>query len=239
MQRGTFDMFEPSRLMKATPFTRNILARPRLLLCTASTLLVFLIEPVQYHLSTRLLIAWNLGTWLYIVLSLIMMSGATEQSIRHHALLGDESRFVILTLASVAAAASLAAIVAQVAAVKDAVGLLKYAHLALAGSTIVSAWTFVHLIFAQHYAHEFYIERDDEQSLPEEFAGGLRFPGTVQPIFIDFLYFSFVIGVASQTADVETTSHPMRRVTLVHCILAFFFNTIILALTINIAAGLI
>jgi uncharacterized membrane protein len=215
-------MFEPSELMKATPITRNVFARPRL-----------------YQLSTRLLIAWGVGTWLYIVLSLIMMSGATEQSIRKHALVGDESRFVILTLASVAALASLGAIVAELAALKDTVGLLKYAHLVLAGLTIVSAWTFIHLIFAQHYAHEFYIERDDEQSLPDELAGGLRFPGTAKPIFIDFLYFSFVIGVASQTADVDTTSHPMRQVTLAHCILAFFFNTIILALTINIAAGLI
>jgi uncharacterized membrane protein len=232
-------MFEPSELMKATPLTRNVLARPRLLLCTATTLLVFLIEPRQYQLSTRLLIAWGVGTWLYIVLSLIMMSGATEQSIRKHALVGDESRFVILALASVAALASLGAIVAELAALKDTVGLLKYAHLALAGLTIVSAWTFIHLIFAQHYAHEFYIERDDEQSLPDELAGGLQFPGTAKPIFIDFLYFSFVIGVASQTADVDTTSHPMRQVTLAHCILAFFFNTIILALTINIAAGLI
>jgi uncharacterized membrane protein len=232
-------MFEPTQLMKARPLTRNILARPRLLLCTAATLVVFFVGPRQYHLSTRMLIAWNFGTWLYIILSLILMSKATEQSIRRHALVGDESRFVILALASTAALASLGAIVAQLASAKDTIGLLKYENLGLAGLTIVSAWTFIHLIFAQHYAHEFYIERDEEKSLPDEFAGGLRFPGTAQPIFIDFLYFSFVIGVASQTADVDTTSHTMRQVTLVHCILAFFFNTIILALTINIAAGLI
>ena len=169
-------MFEPTKLMKATPITRNILARPRLLLCAAATCVVFLVEPSQYHISTRLLIAWNLGTWLYLVLSLVMMSRATEQSIRKHALLGDESRFVILALASTAAVASLGAIVAQLASVKDAVGMLKYEHLGLAGLTIVSAWAFIHLIYAQHYAHEFYIERDEEQSLPDEFAGGLRFP---------------------------------------------------------------
>jgi uncharacterized membrane protein len=232
-------MFEPTKLMQSGPVVRNVLARPRLLLCTATTIVVYFVEPSQYHLSTRLLIAWSLGTWLYIALSLIMMSGATEQSIKRHALVGDESRFVILALATVAAIACLGAIVAQLASVKDAVGTVKYLHLLLAGLTIVSAWTFVHLIYAQHYAHEYYIERDEEQSLPDEFAGGLFFPGTKQPIFIDFLYFSFVIGVASQTADVETTSHTMRHVALVHCILAFFFNTIILALTINIAAGLI
>ncbi|MBV9702296.1 MAG: DUF1345 domain-containing protein, partial [Methylobacteriaceae bacterium] len=65
------------------------------------------------------------------------------------------------------------------------------------------------------------------------------FPDTRQPTFIDFLYYSFVIGCASQTADVETTSRPMRVITVLHGVISFFFNTTILALTINIGSGLI
>jgi uncharacterized membrane protein len=83
------------------------------------------------------------------------------------------------------------------------------------------------------------LERDAEKLLPEDERGGLRFPGARKPQFVDFLYFSFVIGCASQTADVETTSAEMGVITLLHGVISFFFNTTVLALTINIAAGLI
>src|SRR4051812_20621967 len=69
--------------------------------------------------------------------------------------------------------------------------------------------------------------------------GGLRFPYTAKPTFVDFAYYAFVIGCACQTADVETTSAPMRTVTVIHGVLSFFFNTAVLALTINIASGLV
>jgi uncharacterized membrane protein len=151
----------------------------------------------------------------------------------------DESRFAVLALAIVAAVASLGAILAELAAVKDAQGDLKLLHLGLAAATIVSAWIFIHLIFAQHYAHEFFVERESERELPEDARGGLRFPATRHPLYVDFLYHSFVIGCASQTADVETTSAPMRVITLIHGVISFFFNTTLLALTINIASGLV
>jgi uncharacterized membrane protein len=235
---GRKKMFEPTRIMKRTPLVRNILARPRLLFCVLVGCLAFFLEPQSFRLSTRLLIGWNIGTCLFIVLALVMMAHATEQSIRRRAEIGDESRFVVLTFACLAAMASFAAIVAELAATKDSSGLLKGYHLGLAGLTIISGWTFIHMIFTQHYAHEYFIERDADGD-PATSGGGLHFPGTPQPEFSDFLYFSYVIGVACQTADVETTSHAMRRVALIHCILSFFFNTTILALTINIAAGLI
>ena len=227
--------------MKRRPLVRNILARPRLLLCLLVAALAFVLEPSSFRLSTRLLIGWNLGTWLYIVLVLIMMLQSTHYSIKQLAALGDESRFIVLTLACLASLTSLAAILAELSVAKDATGLLKAMHLGLAGLTIVSAWTFIHLIFAQHYAHEYFIERDadNDPATPPESQGGLHFPGSEAPHFSDFLYFSYVIGVACQTADVETTSRTMRRVALFHCILSFFFNTTILALTINLAASLV
>jgi uncharacterized membrane protein len=234
-------MFELARIAEAPPLIRNILARPRLLFCVILAAIVYIAEPQSVRLSTRMLVAWNLGTWLFIVLAFVMMLHSTKQSIKRRAEIGDESRFVVLAFASLATLASLAAILAELAAAKEEAGMLKGFHLALAGVTIVSAWTFIHLIFTQHYAHEYFIERDSDNdpATPPESAGGLHFPGTQQPQFIDFLYFSYVIGVACQTADVETTSHAMRSVALIHCILSFFFNTTILALTINIAAGLV
>ena len=230
--------------MKSTVFHRHrllrqIFGRPRLLLCGIVGVGSFAVMPDEWKWSTRLLITWNIGVWLYLALAGFMMMRANEQSLRRRAVMVDESRFVVLGLTIVAAAASVAAIVAQLGMVKEMHGLLRYLHVSLAAVTILSAWTFIHVIFAQHYAHEYFIERDSEKQLPEDMRGGLRFPGSIKPDFSDFVYFSFVIGVATQTADVEICSRPMRRVALAHGVVSFFFNTIVVALTINIAAGLI
>jgi uncharacterized membrane protein len=94
-------------------------------------------------------------------------------------------------------------------------------------------------MFALHYAHDYFAATDTMDDGPDSLRGGLSFPQTENPDYYDFLYFAYVIGVASQTADVSITSKAMRKTALVHCILAFFFNSAVLALTINIAAGLI
>jgi uncharacterized membrane protein len=218
---------------------RHIKAHPRLIMCVLIGTIAFFLQPDQWTLNTRLLITWNISTWLYIVVAGFFMLRASEHSMRTLALLGDESRYVVLGLATLASITSLAAIVIQLGNVKDAHGLLKALHIGLASSTIMSAWTFIHLVFAQHYAHEYFIERQHQTNQPNDNKGGLHFPGTEKPDFFDFLYFSFVIGVASQTADVEITCKPIRRISLAHSIVSFFFNTTILALTINIGAGLI
>ena len=142
-------------------------------------------------------------------------------------------------LTSLAAIAAIAAIVAELAIVKDLSGTIKGLHIGLAAATIVSAWFFIHLTYAFHYAHEFFDEYFAEPGRSAAERGGLAFPGTEHPDYYDFLYFSYVIGVACQTADVDISSPAMRRGALVHCVLAFFFNSAVLALTINIAAGLI
>lgn len=209
-------------------------------MCLAAGIVVGLLLPHSWRLVTRVLVSWNLATIAYILLVGIMMLGETSDTIRRRAAQQDEGRFLVLTLAIVAATASIFAIIAQLATVKDAVGLSKYLHLALAACTIASSWSFVHVMFALHYAHEYYDEWETGKGVSKQLRGGLDFPGTpITPDYSDFLYYSFVIGVASQTADVNVTSKAMRKVTLVHCVLSFFFNTTVLALTINIAAGLI
>ena len=218
---------------------RQIFGRPRLLLCFVIGIACLFVMPTEWRLTTRLLISWNIGIVLYLVLAIWMMSKSKEMTIRRRAAQIDESRFVILVFSVFAAIASLVAIVMQLAAVKDMHGTLRLLHLGLSATTILSAWTFIHTVFAQHYAHEYFVERESEKTLPPEERGGLCFPGSGTPDYWDFLYFSFVIGVAAQTADVEICTKPMRRVALMHCVLSFLFNTTVLALTINIAAGLI
>jgi uncharacterized membrane protein len=131
------------------------------------------------------------------------------------------------------------AIVAELGPVKTLEGWSKAAHLGLAILTVVDSWLFIHLTFALHYAHEYYFERATSPDREPQLRGGLVFPGTEQPTYIDFLYFAYVIGVACQTADVSTSSAAMRAVALAQGVLAFFFNTAVLALTVNIAAGFV
>jgi uncharacterized membrane protein len=217
----------------------TVRGHPRLFAGLLAGALVGFLLPPYMHLSTRLLIAWNAGTWVYFVLSAILVVTSTTDSMRRRARDSDEGRFFILVLTSCAALASIGAIVAQLAATKDMTGLTKGLHVTLAAATIVSAWFFIHLTYALHYAHEYFDELDQGPHLKPKDAGGLNFPGTKDPDYFDFLYFSFIIGVASQTADVSITTEEMRRVSLAHSILAFFFNSAVLALTINIAAGVI
>ena len=218
---------------------RVVVGHPRLIVGALVALVVFFLEPAAWHRVTRLLIAWNVGTILYIGLQLIAVSVATTTTIRWRARVTDEGKWAILILTTLAASASLGAIFAQLAVTKDMKGLTQGLHLGLAGLTIVSAWIFIHLSFALHYAHEYFDETKGKDGEKSERRGGLNFPNTEEPDYWDFLYFSFIIGVASQTADVSITSKAMRRTSLAHSVLSFFFNSAILALTINIAAGLI
>lgn len=138
----------------------------------------------------------------------------------------------MLVFVVTAALMCVGAIVAQLAVVKDLHGTLRYAHIALAALTIVTSWAFTQVMFALHYAHDYYATEIHGEH------GGLDFPGGHPPDYGDFLYFASVIGTSGQTADVSFTSRKMRRTGMVHCVLAFFFNTTLVALTINIASGL-
>ena len=144
----------------------------------------------------------------------------------------DEGRVVLLTLVVLAALMCIGAIVAELAVVKDLKGSIRFAHIALAAMTIVTSWAFTQVMFAMHYAHGYYAT----QVRGEHW--GLDFPGGHPPDYGDFIYFSCVIGTSGQTADVSFTNRKMRRTGTVHCVLAFFFNTTLVALTINIASGL-
>ena len=213
---------------------RQIRARPRLFIAGLSGILTGVVLPHSWASQqvTRLIIGWDTGTFLYLILGSVMMARATRDQIRHRARLQDEGQLLILSLVTLAAIASLGAIVAELAVVKDMKGLLKYAHIGLATFTIISSWAFTHMMFALHYAHDYFVNCINGKP------PGLAFPEEDAPDYGDFLYFAFVIGTSGQTADVSFTSKPMRRIGLLHCVLAFLFNTTVLALTINIAASL-
>ena len=216
-------------------FMRLILTRPRLFSSILAGVLVALCVPddLASHKITRAIIGWNFGAWLYLILAARMMFWATNEKIRTRAIAQDDGKYVVLGMVVIAAIVSIGAIVAELSVVKDMHGMLRSAHVTLAILTILSSWTFTQVMFALHYAHDFYVAKEQDHS------GGLAFPESDTPDYSDFLYFACVIGTSGQTADVSFTTRSMRRTGLIHCVLAFFFNTTLVALTINIASGLI
>jgi uncharacterized membrane protein len=221
--------------MGTNPILRRFRARPRLLIATASAILTAIVVPtgVAEPAVTRALIAWNVGTWLYIALIAVMMARSGRDGIQQRAQLEDEGRHVVLGLVVACVIASLAAIAGELVVAKDVPGGMKSVHVALAALTVLSSWAFMHLIFALHYAHDFYA------AIAQKRQPGLQFPGEDKPDYGDFFYFAAIIGTSAQTADVALVTTRMRRLGSVHCILSFFFNTIVLALTINIAASVL
>jgi uncharacterized membrane protein len=215
-------------------FLRLVRARPRLFIVMVVAVLigVFLPATIASHPVTRWLIAWNAGTGLYVLLAAIMMIRSSTHHMRHRAQLQDEGQLVILMLVAVATVASLVAIAGELVVVKDMHGFLKTVHIALAGATVMSSWAFIQVMFALHYAHEYYAAACHGRT------PGLQFPDQESPDYGDFFYFAAVIGTSGQTADVSFVSKPLRRIGALHCILAYLFNTTVLALLINIGASL-
>ena len=223
--------------MTASPikrFLHLVRVRPRLFIVALIGVVTGLVLPqdIARQAVTRWLIAWNVGAWLYIVLAAVMMVRSSKGHMRHRAQLQDDGKYAILGLTVISAIASLVAIAFELAVVKDLHGWLKGAHVALAGITVIASWGFIQVMFTLHYAHDYYLAACHGHK------PGLEFPDDPDPDYGDFFYFSAVIGTSGQTADVSFISRKMRRTGTVHCVLAFFFNTTLLALTINIASGL-
>lgn len=181
--------------------------------------------------STRAILSWNVGIITYILLAVHVMLNSNHEKMNHRAFLLDEGKFLILFLVILSVSFAVSAIFVELSIAKKTQGAIRFASVLLAISTIFFSWIFTHLMFALHYAHNYYVSKKRDGN------GGLHFPKEEWPDYFDFLYFSFVIGAAAQTADVDFISKPMRKVGLIHCVLAFFFNATLLALSINIIAS--
>jgi len=224
--------------MSANRLFRQLRARPRLLTSVALALLAYLLLPESLRSSTRIIIGLDIGALLFLGLSWGMMINGTARHMRLRAALQDEGRITILVLTAGGALFSLATVAIELHGLKDLQGMDAAYRVGLAALTILCAWFMTHTMFALHYAHGYYSDADPTKDRHSD-VGGLEFPGGEEPDYWDFLYFAFVIGMTFQTSDVGISSRRLRRQTLGHAILAFFFNTVILALSINIMAGLL
>jgi uncharacterized membrane protein len=214
---------------------RQASVRTRLFLSLLLAGIVGILLPQWLQWATRLLCIWDTAMICFLGLTWRLMFRATPEMMRYAALQEDEGRLTILSLITMAACISVVAI-AFIPHAKGASPLVWGLHLGISMLTIVGSWLLVHTIFTGHYAHIYY---QGEKTLAERKSSGLDFPNEIEPDFFDFMYFSFVIGMTSQVSDVNITSRPMRRLSLLHGVLSFFFNTAIVAITINIVAGLV
>ena len=194
---------------------------------------VTVLVPVDFRLPTRLLVGWDVGVALYLALTYPMVLRADIARIQKRAAEQDEGAIAMLLLSIAATLASLVAIIVELGGIKQEPSAEVILHVMLAAATILLSWSFVHMIFSLHYAHEYYGERRDGK------IGGLKFPDDKQPDYWDFLYFSLVIGMTSQVSDVAVTSKVIRRIVSMHGVLSFFFNLTVLALTVNMVSNLI
>jgi len=220
-------------------FIRQFRAHPRLLISVAIALIVYLLQPAEWREGTRRIVALDIGALNFLILSWTMMVNATADRMRRRAARQDEGQLTILVLTAGAAIFSLVTVATELHGLKDLQGTDAFYRVGLAALTILCAWFMTHTMFALHYAHGYYSDSDPTDDKHSD-VGGLDFPGdNGAPDYWDFLYFSFVIGMTFQTSDTAISSRALRRLTLGHSILAFFFNTVILALSINIMAGLL
>jgi len=201
--------------------------RWRLFLAMLVGLFVFLLLPSEWKPINRILIGWDIGVLIYLVLALQLTMSTDTHHIRSTCHLYDEGRVAIPVLTVIAALASIAAIFFQLGSAPVHHRVL---NLEFAMGTILLSWTFIQVMFAFHYAREFYAEHRGA-------AGGLGFPGKESPDYWDFLYFAFVIGMTYQVSDVTVRSKLMRKTVLAHGLLSFIFNVTLLALAINLAAS--
>jgi uncharacterized membrane protein len=205
-------------------------------LILAGTIWAFLHGHVS--LSTQSIAAWNVFACCVLALAWLTIITTPPDKLRFRARQQDLSHTVIFAFVVLAAVAGLFAVVLLFHTNKEGQRPDLAFHLTSSLLAIVASWLLVHTVFGLRYAHTFYGD-DDETDAKSAHAGGLEFPGEPSPNYMDFAYFSFVIGMTFQVSDVQITSRIFRRLVLLHGVLSFGFNTVILALTINTVTALL
>ncbi len=188
--------------------------------------------PISCSPIVRMMVGWNTGVFLFLALVWQLMTNSSSEDLRIRYEEEDATAPIILILVSTTALVSLVAIVKLLATVKHADPPTKDFHLFLAALTVFGSWLVVPTMFALHYADMFYSDSPERRPLifPEDKAS---------PVFWDFVYFSFTIAAACQTADIATRSVSIRKIVAAQAVLAFVFNAAVFGFAVNVSASLV
>ena len=222
--------------MKAQHWTQHwhhLSATLRLTIGAAAGLITFFLLSPETVLAARLAFSWSVAGGLYLLLSYFMMYFSSEENILTLSKKEDDGAAVILLIIIFGAAASLIAIVIILSGLKSLPFSVAARYIALVLTTYVVSWLFVHTAFALHYAHVYYQELQKTNEVP------LLFAAKPKPTYVDFLYFSMVVGMTCQTADVNIASSRIRFLVMIQGMTAFAFNASLLALAINLISGVV
>ncbi len=215
----------------------NLDSHHRLAIATAIAVPFMALTADHWSLPVRIVMAWNTFASCLLALSWLGIVLNKPAKYLSTAKLNDSSRWLIFLFILAACCMSLFAIAYLLGSAKGLTkgGLSK--HVALVAITVIVSWLTIHTVFTMRYAHIYYGDSDD----PNEpgHAGGLDFPDEENPDYLDFAYFSFIIGMTCQVSDVQISGRTLRRLALLHGMLTFAFNTVILALSLNIVSGLL
>jgi uncharacterized membrane protein len=222
--------------VNSLPWLIGLRAWQRLAIALAIGILTYFVLRPWGASQIRWLAAWNVGVWTYLAFAAMVIGRADASMTRTRVQTQDQKGYVMFLLVAGAAAASIVAIGFLMGGTKCLEFWPRTWHLSLSVAALISAWLLIQMLFAFHYARHYYADHPREKGKAR---GGLMFPGELPPDYLDFTYYSFVVGMTSQVSDVTVTGKSMRRLTLIHGILSFIFNIAILAMSINIIASVI
>ena len=200
-------------------------AHQRLIIALVVSGGAFFLVPENFNIPARITSVWVAFALVLLILSWTAIVMLHPRDLPMLSRMQDSSRTWILIFALAAAVASLFA----VKALLNSMDANKPEHVILPVLAVVSAWSLVHTVFTHRYAHLYYGSSANQKEKP----GGLDFPNDDDPDYLDFAYFSFVVGMTSQVSDVTIGSKVIRRTALAHGVLSFVFNVVIIALTIS------
>jgi uncharacterized membrane protein len=227
-----------SKSRSAAPSTRYGLdAHHRVLTAGLVGAVTFVACHGRASFPNQLVMAWAAFAFTLVTLAWAVICTKDPYESRRESGLQDASVTFLFVLVISAAAASLVAVGLLLGSVKNLSPPGLAVHITLSVAAVVLSWWLVHTIFTLRYAHLYFLDaRKVERSA---ISGGLLFPGKGSPNYLDFAYFSFVVGMTCQVSDVQVCSTKMRGLVLVHGLISFAFNTAILAMFVNIIAGLV
>lgn len=213
---------------------RAVRSRPRLFAGLAAGLLAWPLLPAGLSATMRGILAWDAGVLVFLALSAHLFATEPPDRMPDAAAAQQEGEWTIFGLTLGVIIVSFVAVGGEFSAIKNVPTETRWLHIALVAVTLFVSWLVTHVTFAFRYAHEFYARDLGGPDVD----GGLDFPGEKEPDYMDFLYYALVLGMTFQVSDVQITSRKMRRLASLHGLMSFLFNTIIIALTVNIAAGM-